>query len=124
MVKSFRPHLVLHFTAAVCCSTSFKQRVSLLINMARHTRIQLRETILRLWKQGKSSQTIALTVGVGKSTVSDFLTKYRSGYSLKAVFHKKPLFGWTKSSNGSLQWILVKQQVISLANYNKKIMLW
>ena len=48
--------------------------------MARHTSILLHETILRLWKQGKSSQTI---VGVEKSMVNVFLTKYHSGYGLK-----------------------------------------
>ena len=46
--------------------------------------------ILRLWKQEKSSQTIASTVGVGKSTVSDFLTKYRSGYLLKDKHRSGP----------------------------------
>jgi hypothetical protein len=51
--------------------------------MARHTSIQLRDTILRLWKQGKSLRIIALIVGAGKSTVNDFLTKYCSGYDLK-----------------------------------------
>ena len=88
--------------------------------MARRTCIQLRETILRLWMQAKGSRTIASIVGVRKSTVNDFPTKYCSGYGLKnnikAVIHGKPLFGWTKSSKGSLQWILGKQHVISLAN--------
>ena len=51
--------------------------------MARHTGIQLHEAILWLWMQGKSSWTIASIVGVGKSMVNDFLTKYRSGYGLK-----------------------------------------
>ena len=51
--------------------------------MARHTIIQLHEMILQLWKQGKSLWTIASIVGVGKSTVNDFRTKYRSGYDLK-----------------------------------------
>ena len=51
--------------------------------MAQHTSIQLRETILQLCKQGKSSQTIALIVGIGISTMNNFLTKYGSGYGLK-----------------------------------------
>ena len=51
--------------------------------MTRHTSIQLREMILRLWKQGKSFRTIASIMGIGKSMVNDFLTKYRSGYGLK-----------------------------------------
>ena len=38
---------------------------------------------MRLLEQGKSSRTIASVVGVGKSKVNDFLTKYRSGYGLK-----------------------------------------
>ena len=51
--------------------------------MAQHTSIYLREEIFRLWQQEKISRTVASIVYVGKSTVNDFVTKYRLGYGLQ-----------------------------------------
>lgn len=50
--------------------------------MAKHTKIEVRETVLRLSKKGKSSRDIANTLAIGKSTVNRIIAQYKSTNSL------------------------------------------
>lgn len=52
-------------------------------NMSQHTTIQLRKKVLQLSEKGKTSRAIASLLSVGKSTINDLLSNYRSGWDLK-----------------------------------------
>lgn len=51
--------------------------------MPRYTNIQVRENIIRLSNEGKSSREIALIMNVGKTTVNDLIKKFRTGDGLQ-----------------------------------------
>ena len=84
--------------------------ISLVVKMARHTTVQLRERILILSKSGKTSRDIASVLGVGKSTVNDLLAKHRSGLSLK----DKPRSGRPKKTSVQLDRIIKRKSTAAV----------